>query len=248
MSTIAGKAGISGVADGVGTSAQFNAPSGVALTAAGDFVLIADWQNSAIRKLVVATATVTTLAGVRGTTGRADGTGTAATFQLPVGVTMDALGSIAVVADSNNHLVRLVTISSGAVVTLAGQGGVSGTSDGIGTSSRFNSPFGATLDAAGSFALIVSTRMQRGLYAFHGNPLNQPSHNPQADRISHTIRKVNVSTSTVTTLAGTALTSGRVDGVGTSARFWDPSVCAFGAWDTIALVVSVCSSADPIPL
>lgn len=183
--TLAGKIGASGYADGVGTNAQFSSPNGVTMTASGDVLLIvsgqrllllgafalgvlslykptvmqADWGNSVIRHLVLATASVTTLAGAAGTEGLANGVGTAAIFHRPVGVAMDALGTVAVVADTYNHLIRRITISSGAVVTLAGQGGVKGISNGLGTVATFFNPFGISfLDAAGGVAVVVSCR------------------------------------------------------------------------------------------
>lgn len=58
-------------------------------------------------------------------------------------------------ADRSSHLVRLITVSSGAVVTLAGTPGVSGSADGVGTAAAFNDPTGVAIDAAGSFVLIV---------------------------------------------------------------------------------------------
>lgn len=116
----------------------------------------ADSQNNAIRRLVVATSTVSTLAGTVGTSGFADGFGSSATFKGPLGVTVDALGTIAIVADSGNNQIRLITISSGVVGTLAGRAGVTGTSDGVGTTATFRGLYGVSVDAAGSFALIVS--------------------------------------------------------------------------------------------
>jgi hypothetical protein len=85
----------------------------------------------------LATSVVTTLAGVAGASGRADGIGSAATFYSPGGVGIDALGTVALVADSLNHLIRRIVISSGVVSTIAGQGGVTGTSDGLGTTASF---------------------------------------------------------------------------------------------------------------
>lgn len=104
-----------------------------------------------------AIGTVTTLAGGLGgtTAGSADGTGTAATFNLPPYVTADATGTVAFVADYGNYLIRTVVISSRLVSTLAGAAGLSGTADGIGTSALFNRPVGVALDAAGTFVLVV---------------------------------------------------------------------------------------------
>ena len=68
-------------------------------------------------------------------------------------------------ADLNNHLIRLLVLSSGMVSTLAGQAGSSGSTDGIGTNAMFNSPYGIALDAAGTFAVVVRSE-GRGLYAW----------------------------------------------------------------------------------
>lgn len=155
---------------------MFNYPSGIALTAAGDTALIVSWrlhicplvvtnvapflqadsQSSTIRKLVIVTAAVTTLAGTAGVTGFANGVSLLTTFNIPVDVAIDALGVVAFVADSSNHILRRINISTGAVATISGQGGVSGTSDGLGTAAKFGLPYGISLDAVGSTALIVS--------------------------------------------------------------------------------------------
>ena len=58
-------------------------------------------------------------------------------------------------ADSSNHLIRLLVLSSGVVSTLAGQSGSSGSTNGIGTNATFNGPIGIALDAAGTFAVVV---------------------------------------------------------------------------------------------
>ena len=59
--------------------------------------------------------------------------------------------------DMNNYLIRHIIISSGAVSTLAGLAGTLGSSNGIGTNARFRDPYGIALDAAGTFAVVVST-------------------------------------------------------------------------------------------
>ena len=56
-------------------------------------------------------------------------------------------------ADMNNHLIRLLVLSSGVVSTLAGQVGSPGSTNG--TDARFNNPTGIALDAAGTFAVVV---------------------------------------------------------------------------------------------
>jgi hypothetical protein len=105
---------------------------------------VADARNSTIRKIVIATEEVTTLAGMVGTQGFADGTGTSATFDTPYGITTD--GTNLYVSDNGNHTIRKIVIATGAVATLAGKVLTSGFDDGTGTSAAFNMPYGITSD------------------------------------------------------------------------------------------------------
>ena len=59
-------------------------------------------------------------------------------------------------ADTSNHLICLLVLSSGVVSALAGQAGSSGSTNGIGTNTMFRNPYGIALDAAGTFAVVVS--------------------------------------------------------------------------------------------
>lgn len=60
-----------------------------------------------------------------------------------------------------NHFIRRIAIPTGAVTTLAGTGGSAGSADGQGTTASFNYPYGVTMNAAGTFALVV--RAARGV-------------------------------------------------------------------------------------
>ena len=94
---------------------------------------MADTFNATIRKIVVGTGQVSTLAGSAGMGGNSDGTGAAARFALPYGLAVDGAGSV-FVADTGNHTIRRVLISTGQVTTLAGLAGAAATAAGISAS------------------------------------------------------------------------------------------------------------------
>jgi sugar lactone lactonase YvrE len=146
VSTLAGKAGVAGYADGSGTNAWFDAPYGVATDAAGN-AYVADSANDCIRE-ITPDGTVATLAGRPGYAGRADGNGANARFSSPQGLSVDDQGNI-YVADTGNNAIRKIT-PDGDVTTLTGVAGASGTNGAAGMVVRFNSPGGVAVDGAGN--------------------------------------------------------------------------------------------------
>jgi len=190
VTTLAG--GHLGSADGTGTNAQFFGPVAVEVDSASN-VYVADSQNYTIRK-ITPDGVVTTLAGLAGYRGTADGTNSDARFWDPSGVAVDKAG-ILYVADSANRTIRQVT-PDGVVSTLAGRAEHSGSADGTGTNALFGRPTGVAVDNVGNVYV--------------------------ADRDNHTIRKVTAG-GVVTTLAGLAGSYGSVDGTGSAARFHFPS-------------------------
>ena len=145
FTTLAGRAGI-GSTDGTSSAARFSYPSGVAVDGAGN-VYVADTENHMIRK-VTSGGVVTTLAGLAGSKGSTDGTGTAARFSSPSGVAVDSAGNV-YVADRDSHTIRKVT-PGGMVTTLAGLAGSVDSADGTGSDTRFFAPSGVTVDGAGN--------------------------------------------------------------------------------------------------
>jgi hypothetical protein len=204
VSTLAGSAGVSGSLDASGTSARFYQPEGVAVDGTGN-VYVADTANGTIRKIASSGAT-TTLAGLAGSYGSANGAGTNAQFYEPVAVAVDKAGNV-YVADYANHTIRKVT-TSGVVNTLAGTAGSYGNADGTNSSARFWGPEGVAVDSLGRVYV--------------------------ADTGNGTIRRIGSTgaTTTITTWAGSASTDS-VDGTGNNARFyWPGGVAVAGAGQT----------------
>lgn len=92
------------------------------------------------------TAAVTTLVGIAGRSGFADGAGVNASLHSPEGIALDAAGNL-YVADSGNAAIRKVT-PEGIVSTLAG--GHVGWTDGLGSAASFWGPSGIAVDSAGN--------------------------------------------------------------------------------------------------
>jgi sugar lactone lactonase YvrE len=141
VSTFAGSS--QGYVNATGNAAQFNIPLGVVKDAAGN-LFVCDRDNHCIRKITPA-GVVTTFAG--GAAGFVDGTGTAARFNQPYAITMDAAGNF-YIGDRINHAIRKMT-AAGVVTTLAGNG-TAGDQLGTGNAAMFNEPLGVAADAAGN--------------------------------------------------------------------------------------------------
>jgi DNA-binding beta-propeller fold protein YncE len=113
VTTLAGS-GSAGSTNATGTAATFFGPAGV--TTDGTNVYVADELGQKIRKIVISTGVVTTLAGSGN--GYVDATGTSAKFNAPEGITTD--GTNVYVADTGNQSIRKIVISTGVVTTFAG--------------------------------------------------------------------------------------------------------------------------------
>ncbi len=147
VTTLAG--GSYGTADGVGVSAQFDNPTDCVCDQAGN-LYVADTDNETIRKIVIATAKVSTLAGLAGTEGFQDGTGNMALFEYPRGLALDSNGSL-YVADLYNCAIRQIDPTTGKVTTFAGPGAPAcEDSDGTGIGASFSYPGGLYDDGQGN--------------------------------------------------------------------------------------------------
>jgi len=238
VTTVAGNG--SGNTDGTGTSALFSSPRGV--TTDGTNLYVADSGNHRIRKIVLSSGVVTTVAG--NGSGNTDGTGTAALFNTPEGITTD--GTNLYVADTSNHRIRKIVISSGVVTTVAGNG--SGSTNGTGTAALFNTPTGITTDGTNLYVVdVVNHRIRKivistavvttfagngqgstdgtgtaALFSFPDGITMDGTNLYVVDNGNHTIRKIVISSAVVTTIAGSVGNTGDSDGTGTAALFNQP--------------------------
>ncbi len=255
FTNFAGQPGTPGYADATGSAALFNLPHGMAVDNAGN-VYVADTQNQTIRQISPA-GVVTTIAGRPGNQGNVDGFGQgAAQFNAPIGISVDNEGNL-YVGDTSNDTIRKID-PDGTVSTLAGQPGVTGSSNGIGSGALFKNPEGTAVDAAGN--IYVADDLNRTIRkitpggdvsTLAGKPgtqgtndgtgsaasFNQPVATWRLDSATNvyvvdpgadTIRKITPD-GAVTTLAGAAGKSGTNDGLGSAARFFNPQAVAFDA-------------------
>jgi len=180
---LGGQGGYSGDG-GPATSAELNTPQDVALDASGN-LYIADSMNNVIRKVTASTGIITTVAGngygasgicCSGGYSGDGGPATSAELYTPIGVSLDGYGNI-YIADYLNNRVRKVTVSTGIITTVAGNGtaGFNGDNQ-LATSAELNGPAGVAVDSYGDIYI--------------------------ADFYSNRIREVTPSTGFITTVAG----------------------------------------------
>jgi sugar lactone lactonase YvrE len=148
VTTIVG--GTQGSADGKGTKAQFNFPTGIAIDSNG-LLVVSDSLNHKLRK-IDAKANTTSFVG-SGTSGFKDGKGNLAQLYTPWGIVSDGKGNW-YFCDRLNHRVRKVD-AAGNVTTFAGEG-VGGLRDGKGTAARFNNPIDLVFDSSGNLFVVDS--------------------------------------------------------------------------------------------
>ncbi len=194
VSTVAGT-GSSGFANGSTITAQFSYPTGLAISADGNVLYVADNGNSMIRKIDLQTNMVTTLAG-DGNFDHADNTdGLMASFNQPTDLEIQG-DSILFVSDTENHVIRRISIQSTAVTTVVGYIGVGGFLDGTGTAAALWSPASLAISADGQTLFL-------------------------ADNGNHRIRKIALLNYDVSVLAGNG-TQGFLDEALVSAQFYAP--------------------------
>jgi uncharacterized repeat protein (TIGR02543 family) len=247
VTTVAGKVGVNGFADGQGTNAIFNNPTGIAVDSSTN-LYVADFMNSVVRK-ITPDGTVSTFAGLAGSNDSIDATGSAARFYFPCGVAVDTNGNV-YVADSVNQTIRKITPSQ-VVTTMAGFPRSYGSVDATGSSARFHNPEDVAVDNAGNVYVadnvnqtvrkVTPAGVVTTLAGFPGssgaadgtgnaarfNTINGVGVDKDgnilvADTGNNCIRKVTQG-GVVTTMAGQSGHIGSADGIGSLVRFNNPS-------------------------
>ena len=240
VSTLAGTAGVGGTADGTGAAASFYQIRQIAVDASGNIYAPDNYPNENRVRKITRAGVVTTLAG-GSTSGSSNGTGAAASFQLPTGAVVDSSGNI-FIAELGNDLIRKIT-PLGVVTTFAG--GVQGNLDGTGASAKFYAPSALAIDAADNLyvadsynnnirkittAGVVTTLAGSSTSGYAdgtgtaasfsfvtGLAVDSNGNVYAADAYNNCIRKITPA-GVVSTFAGST-TSGAANGVGSSASF-----------------------------
>jgi large repetitive protein len=209
ISTIAGNGNPSYVGDnGPADLATLNTPSGITIDGAGN-LYIADTGNDVVRKITAATGIITTVAG-NGTAGDGgdNGPATAANLNALLGVTIDNGGNI-YIADTHNHHIRLVTLATGLISTVAGNGST-------------NAAGGGTFSGDGGPAILAGLNYPYAVVFDTAGNMYIP------DSANNRVREVSASTKTISTFAGTGAGGYNGDGVAaTAATLYSPSGLAF---------------------
>jgi sugar lactone lactonase YvrE len=194
-------AGTSGNTDATGAVAEFNQPADLAIRTSTTDMFVTEVAGNRVRK-VTSAAVVTLFAGsATAVSGATDATGSAASFQKPIGIVVIDTDGRMLVADSANAVIRQITAAQ-VVTTVAGTAGVTGSAiDGTGAGVRFIEPWGLALSADAGFVFI-------------------------ADKGNNQIRRMSTTTLQVVTVVGQGVTGWASSAVSTSALINAPnSVC-----------------------
>jgi hypothetical protein len=216
VSTLAGS-GVNSSVDGVGSLATFSLPHGIAIDNANANLYVCDYSTSVIRRVVIATGAVTTIAGLSGSAGFVNGLSNVARFYNPIGCIVNSNDSELYIADYTNNAIRIITLATSNVVTFVGSN-VSGRVDATGTSARFNGPQGLAITPA-------------RLYI--------------ADNTNNMVRYADIATGVVSTIVGsptgagtTAGTAAITTGLGTAASVSSPQALALNPASNVLYIMN----------
>jgi DNA-binding beta-propeller fold protein YncE len=167
---------------GSALSANPNHPTGIVQDANGDYWLAA-WHNWKIKKILASDGTLSTLVGTSQGFSGDGGLASAAQLNLPSSIVFDQHNNL-FFTDQANQRIRKVDLTTMVITTFVGS--TKGFKDTVGTGAQFSLPLGTDAGPGGKLAISAD-----------GNWLYI------ADTENDRIRKINLSTAEVTTIAGT---------------------------------------------
>ena len=212
ITTVAGTgtAGYSGDG-GPANRAQLNSPYGIALDAANNLYIV-DRLNACIRMVAAATGIIRTIAGTGQAGYGGDGDpAVSAQLQEPNDIVLDGRGR-AYIADVRDHRIRVIDLASGIITTFAGTGEAGSSGDG-GPASRaaLRGPRALAFGPTGDLYICL--------------------------RNDHKVRKVEMRTGVIRTVAGTGVQGYTGDhGPALAATFNGPKEIAIDHHENIFLV------------
>jgi len=210
ITTVAGSASQGYAGDGgQATLAELYGPSALAFDKSGNYYF-ADEENDVVRMVNISTGVITTVAGTGGVAGYTgdNGAATAATLFWPTGIAIDSIGNI-YIGDYRNHVVRKVTKSTGLISTVAGTHVAGYNGDGIlATAAQLDAPRDLAIDKSGNILI--------------------------ADAGNNRIRKIDILTGMISTVAGNGTGAFLGDGgLATAAELYYPYGVALDDSDNI---------------
>lgn len=206
ISVFAGDFGTGGFVDGPSDLARFACPSAMAYDGRGN-LFVGDHDNHAIRSVHVPTRRVVTLAGYPTRCANDDGPFETATFCEPAAIAV--AGAELFVADASTSTIRRVDLNGRTVSTLAGVPFAAGWSDGVGQAARFSAP--SSVLYRDGILLVADTR-------------------------NDAVRRIDVRTGAVTTLAGAPGQAANIDGPFSQTRMDEPRGLAWSGADGVLVL------------
>jgi|GEM_PF-1774726 len=244
-------AGGSLLTNGVGVAARLNFPSEIVKHPRKDTIYFTDFNNQCIRQVDLRSGLVSTVTG-NGTFGFADGNATAARFHGPVGLVISATGDSLFVSEQFNNRIRMVLTRTRVTRTVAGRS--SGYRDGRDTASRFNRPvamvklndaiyiadannhrirkmrldtfYVTTVAGSGVSGFKDTTSLLHARFSGPTGITTDGKYLFVGDANNQRIRKIDLDSGKVTTLAGSGL-FGFIDGAPNVARFRNPQKLSY---------------------
>jgi hypothetical protein len=254
VTTLAGMRNVWGFSDGLGAAARFTNPTDIVLNANSTVAYIYDYGNRRIRRFDLNTLQVTTpdLIG-------------SDIWPAEAHLSLSLDGTTLFVSDEGSHTIARVLLATGERQVIAGQLDTRGDQDGVGAQARFEAPGGLSLNPNGQTALLAHQRSVRQInlsgpitvttvvgqtgYNYDGVGATANFETVPGLAVSpngayalaldvQSLRRIDLATGVVTTVAGIRSLNGYTDGYTDTVRFWGPDQIAFSPDGAYALITN----------